>query len=216
MRSLPLISVAAWVLGASVVASQAQAAESTYGQGDFFTRVGVARVSPKSDNGNYDALSVNKVDVQDDRGLAFTFGYRFLDKWGVELLAAERFEHDFELDGAESGSVKHLPPTLTLQYYPLGGTDARVQPYVGAGINYTRFSSENLNIDGASMDMDDSWGWAGQVGVDLLIGDHWALNAAAWYLDIDADTTVDLAGHSYDTELHIDPIVVMGGISYRF
>ncbi|OHV08737.1 OmpW/AlkL family protein [Kushneria phosphatilytica] len=210
MRTITLLSAAALALAGSVMATPALA----YGQGDFYTRLGVAKVSPKSDNGDIDAIGVDKIDVDDDSGFAFTLGYRFLDKWGVELLAAQRFKHDINLDGNEAGSTKHLPPTLTLQYYPLGGTDARVQPYVGAGVNYTHFSDEKL--DGGKLDMDDSWGWAGQIGVDLLVSEHWALNAAAWYLDIDSDTTATVGDQSYDTKVHIDPVVVMGGVSYRF
>nr|WP_286010015.1 OmpW family outer membrane protein [Larsenimonas salina] len=198
-------------IGAAVVSQPVMA----YGQGDLYTRVGVAKVSPKSDNGNFNELAPGSdLDVDDESGFAFTLGYRFLDKWGVELLAAERFEHDINLNGDKVGSTKHLPPTLTLQYYPLGGTDARVQPYVGGGVNYTRFSSEKL--EGGDLDMDDSWGYAAQVGVDLLVNEHWAFNAAAWYLDIDSDTTATIGGQSYDTTVNIDPIVVMGGVSYRF
>ena len=54
------------------------------------------------------------------------------------------------------------------------------------------------------------------MGVDLLIDDHWSLNAAAWYLDIDSDATAKVGGQSYDTTLHIDPWVVMAGLGYRF
>ncbi|PMR71374.1 OmpW/AlkL family protein [Halomonas heilongjiangensis] len=183
-----------------------------YGAGDVFTRLGVAKVAPKSDNGSL-ADGALDVDVQDDTGFAFTLGYRFHDKLGVELLAALPFEHDIELNGNNVASTKHLPPTLTLQYYPLGGTAARVQPYVGAGINYTRFSSEKLDIEGVDLELDSSWGAAGQLGVDLLINDNWALNAAAWYLDIDTDATV---GGADAGTVNIDPVVVMGGISYRF
>ncbi|MED5500920.1 MAG: OmpW family outer membrane protein, partial [Pseudomonadota bacterium] len=88
------------------------------------------------------------------------------------------------------------------------------QPYIGAGVNYTHFSDEDL--DGGSLDLDDSWGAAGQLGVDLLIDDHWSMNAAAWYIDIDSDATAEVGGQSYDTTVHIDPWVVMGGIGYRF
>ncbi|QJQ95294.1 MULTISPECIES: OmpW family protein [Halomonadaceae] len=192
-----------------------------YGAGDFFARIGVAKVSPTSDNGNLDAsalgLGTLATDVGDDTRFAFTLGYRFHDKIGVELLAAEPFEHDITLttaDGAAvGGSTKHLPPTLTVQYYPLGGTASRVQPYVGAGVNYTRFSSERVGLEGASLNLDSSWGAAGQLGVDLLINDNWAFNAAAWYIDIDTDASVN--GTDIGS-VKIDPLVVMGGISYRF
>ncbi|AYF35513.1 OmpW/AlkL family protein [Vreelandella alkaliphila] len=181
-----------------------------YGAGDFFTRVGVAKVEPKSDNGSL-AGGAFAVDVQDKTDFAFTLGYRFHDKMGIELLAALPFEHDIALNGDNLASTKHLPPTLTLQYYPLGGTDARVQPYVGAGINYTFFSDEELAI--GELELDDSWGAAAQVGIDLLIDENWALNAAAWYIDIDTDATINGAAAG---TVEIDPLVVMAGLSYRF
>ena len=180
-----------------------------YGAGDFFTRVGVAKVDPTSNNGEILGADVN---VDAETNFAFTLGYRFHDKMGVELLAALPFKHDLQVEGVTDGSTKHLPPTLTLQYYPLGGTEARVQPYVGAGINYTRFSDEKTDI-GASLELDDSWGAAGQVGIDLLIDEHWALNAAAWYIDIDSDAKV---GGAEAGTVEIDPVVVMAGLSYRF
>nr|POR08832.1 hypothetical protein BOH68_03040 [Cobetia sp. MM1IDA2H-1] len=182
-----------------------------YGAGQFWTRVGVAKVSPKSDNGRIDAIGAD-VDVDDDSAFAFTLGYRFTDTLGIELLAAQNFEHDISLNGQKAGSVDHLPPTLTLQYYPLGGRDSRIQPYIGAGVNYTHFSDETLD-DGTKLEMDDSWGAAAQIGVDLVINEHWAANVAAWYLDIDSDVTV--AG-SVNDKVEIDPIVTMAGISYRF
>ena len=206
LLSLPTLLATGFAAATLAISSQAIA----YGAGDFFTRVGVAKVAPKSDNGSL-AGGAFAVDVQDKTDFAFTLGYRFHDKLGVELLAALPFEHDIQLNGESLASTKHLPPTLTLQYYPLGGSDARVQPYVGAGINYTRFSDEQLAI--GELDLDDSWGAAAQVGVDLLIDEHWALNAAAWYLDIDTDATVNGAAAG---TVAIDPMVVMAGLSYRF
>ncbi|MDM7480940.1 MAG: OmpW family outer membrane protein [Halomonas sp.] len=203
----PSLLIAASLAAATLAASSQAFA---YGAGDFFTRLGVAQVTPKNDNGAL-ADGALAVDVQDKTDFAFTLGYRFHDKMGVELLAALPFKHDIALNGENLASTKHLPPTLTLQYYPLGGTQARVQPYIGAGINYTRFSDEQLAI--GELDLDDSWGLAGQLGIDLLIDDNWALNAAAWYLDIDTDATVNGAAEG---SVEIDPIVVMAGLSYRF
>lgn len=212
MRPTYVLSAAAIAVASVVIASPALA----YGEGDFFTRLGAAKVNPKSDNGEFNGdLAGADVEVDDDTGFAFTLGYRFTDKLGVELLAALPFEHDVNVGGGDIASTKHLPPTLTAQYYPLGGTDSRVQPYVGAGINYTRFFDEEVDVAGADLELDDSWGLAGQVGIDLLIDEHWALNAAAWYIDIDTDASVSGSVNA-DADVEIDPLVVMGGISYRF
>ncbi|QTF91596.1 OmpW family outer membrane protein [Halomonas sp. BM-2019] len=205
-KTLPTLLAAGLAAAAFTTSTQAVA----YGAGDFFTRLGVAKVAPKSDNGTL-AEGTIAVDVQDDTNFAFTLGYRFHDNVGVELLAALPFEHDIKLNGQNLASTKHLPPTLTVQYYPLGGTQALVQPYLGVGVNYTRFSSEKSEL--GDLNLDSSWGAAGQLGVDVLIDDNWALNAAAWYIDIDTDASLD------GTDLgsvRIDPWVIMGGISYRF
>ncbi|GEN28976.1 outer membrane protein OprG [Halovibrio variabilis] len=207
MRKAALSTLLVSSIAAAALMTSSQA--FAYGAGDFFTRVGIAKVDPKSNNGEILGADVN---VDAESNFAFTLGYRFHDKMGVELLAALPFKHDLQVEGVTDGSTKHLPPTLTLQYYPLGGTEARVQPYVGAGINYTRFSDEKTDI-GASLELDDSWGAAGQVGVDLLIDEHWAFNAAAWYIDIDADAKV---GGADAGSVEIDPVVVMAGLSYRF
>ena len=208
MRLLSLPTLFTAGLAAATLAASSQA--FAYGAGDIFTRVGVAKVAPKSDNGSL-AGGAFAVDVQDKTGPAFTLGYRFHNKVGVELLAALPLEHDIALNGDHLASTKHLPPTLTLQYYPLGGSESPVQPYVGAGINYTRFSDERLAI--GELELDDAWGAAAQVGVDLLIDEHWALNAAAWYLDIDTDAKINGAAAG---TVAIDPMVVMAGLSYRF
>ncbi|MGS2743946.1 OmpW/AlkL family protein [Halomonas sp. LS-001] len=212
MRKLTLSALI--TVGIAATAMTVSTQVMAYGQGDFFTRFGAANVDPKNDNGTLDtALGALDVNVDDESQFAFTLGYRFHDNIGVELLAALPFEHDIALNGSNIASTKHLPPTLTVQYYPLGGTESRVQPYVGAGLNYTIFDDESVDIEGVSLDLDDSWGAAGQVGLDLIIDENWALNAAAWYIDIDTDATV--AGASAGS-VSIDPLVVMGGLSYRF
>lgn len=223
MRKVALPTLLAAGIAAAAITTSSQA--FAYGAGDIYTRVGVVQVDPTSDNGDVNlpelglGLPVVGSDVDSDTNLGFTLGYRFHDKFGVELLAALPFKHDINLgNGAATGSTKQLPPTLTAQYYPLGGTDARVQPYAGIGVNYTRFFEEEatvhvLNDADVDLDLDSSWGIAGQVGVDLLIDDNWALNAAAWYIDIDTDASIN--GTDVGS-VEIDPVVVMAGISYRF
>ncbi|AMD02172.1 MULTISPECIES: OmpW/AlkL family protein [Halomonas] len=206
-HALPTLLTAGLAATAFFASSQALA----YSEGDFITRVGVAHVDPKSNNGSL-ANGTIDVDVRSDTNLGFTLGYLFHDNFGVELLAALPFKHDIHLDGADIASTKHLPPTLTVQYYPLGGTGSQVQPYAGVGLNYTNFFSEEIEGD-AALDLSSSWGLAGQLGLDVRLDDSWALNAAAWYIDIDTDASLDGTDIG---KVSIDPWVFMAGISYRF
>ncbi|QTP55673.1 outer membrane beta-barrel protein [Billgrantia sulfidoxydans] len=207
-QALPSLFTAGLTATALLASSQVFA----YNQGDFITRVGVAHVDPKSGNGSL-AGGVFDVDVDSDTNLGFTLGYLFHDKLGIELLAALPFKHDIELNGVEAASTKHLPPTLTLQYYPLGGTGTQVQPYAGVGLNYTHFFSEEIDVDDVDLELDSSWGLAGQLGLDVRLNDNWGVNAAAWYVDIDTDASLN---GTEVGKVSIDPWVFMAGISYRF
>ncbi|MBA2780002.1 OmpW/AlkL family protein [Billgrantia kenyensis] len=207
-QAVPTLLTAGLAATALLASSQALA----YSEGDFITRVGVAHVDPKSNNGTLDGGI--DVDVRSDTNLGFTLGYLFHDNFGVELLAALPFKHDIRLaDGAIDASTKHLPPTLTVQYYPLGGSGAQVQPYAGIGLNYTNFFSEEIDLPNVDLDLSSSWGLAGQLGMDVRLDDNWGLNVAAWYIDIDSD--VKLNGEKVG-KTSIDPWVFMAGISYRF
>ncbi|MCG6659265.1 outer membrane beta-barrel protein [Halomonas campisalis] len=208
MRKIALPTLLATGLAAAAITTSAQV--MAYGEGDFFTRVGVAHVNPKSNNGTLADGAID-VDVRSDTTLGFTFGYRVHDKIGIELLAALPFEHDIKLNGDTLASTKHLPPTVTVQYYPLGGSDAMLQPYAGIGLNYTTFFSESSDL--GDLNLSSSWGAAGQLGLDVLLDDSWALNAAAWYIDIDTDASLD--GNDLG-KVSIDPWAFMAGISYRF
>ncbi|MEZ5528588.1 MAG: OmpW family outer membrane protein [Porticoccaceae bacterium] len=209
-------------------------AAMAYQPGDFIVRAGAALVDPNDDS---DALALNgnpaqwpgsEAEVDDDTQLGITFTYMINEHWGVGLLAATPFEHDIEADlgngtKLDAGSTKHLPPTLTLQYFPMAA-DSKFQPYVGAGINYTNFFQEDVDSEletalggHASMELDDSWGVAFQVGMDYMLDEHWLINASIWYLDIDTDAKIkSVSGNVVKTDVDIDPMVYMVGIGYKF
>ena len=109
---------------------------------------------------------------------------------------------------ARVGTFKHLPPTLLAQYhFPMNG----FKPYVGAGINYTRFNSVDL-LTGVGMD-DDSWGGALQVGVDIPLTQGVYLNLDLKKVMIRTD--VKLAGAKMG-EFKADPLLFGVGLGWRF
>ncbi|MBR9902923.1 MAG: outer membrane beta-barrel protein [Gammaproteobacteria bacterium] len=198
MSNMKLIS-AAVITASFALASQAALA---YNAGDVFVRGGVAQTDTGSGNGNLNGDSLN---VQSARGFTFGAGYLFTDKVGVELNSSEKFEHDLNTSAlGDVGSVDRLPVNLLVNYYPMGGLDSKVQPYVGAGLNYTRFSGEPSGVN-----VDESYGAIGQVGVDLAVTDNIMLNGYASYADVNAD--INVGG-----EVDIEPVTIGGGVTYRF
>jgi len=180
------------LLATLALSAPALAAEA----GDWIIRAGVTTVAPDSDNGTLalDALDPDlppsEIDVDDGTSFTFNVSYFFTQNIALELLAAYPFNHDFSIDAVGlEGEVDHLPPTLSLQYhFPLNDV---VKPYVGAGINWTIFSDEKLNAP-LDVNLDDSVGFAGQVGVDIKLNESWLLNFDVRYINIESD--VEVAG----------------------
>ena len=134
--------------------------------------------------------------------------YFFNKNVAAELILTVPQKHDLRSNGTNIGSLKHLPPSLLLQYH----FDAPgFKPYVGAGINYTRFSSVKLP---AGVDIDrNSFGAALQVGVDIPLQKNLYLNLDVKKVFIKTD--VSLAGAKIGT-FKVDPVLVGVGLGWRF
>jgi outer membrane protein len=202
--------------------------------GDFIVRAGAARVVPNEDSGNVKLdgakVSGTKATVDNSTQLGLTFAYMITNHIGVELLAATPFSHTVSVKGLGAGldgrlaDVKQLPPTLSLQYYPMDSA-SKFQPYVGVGLNYTKFFDTDLSgtrkQEGFSnLKLKDSVGFAGQVGMDYMLTDRIMLNASVWYVDIDTKASVDgpsaLSVGKTKVDVDIDPWVYMVGVGYKF
>ncbi len=205
--------------------------------GDWLFRVGVSTVDPKSDNLDTAVPSeggTTPVTIEVDSGTTLTFNgtYFFSPNWGLEVLAAAPFNHDIEIAGiGKIGETDHLPPTFSLQYHFL--PDGAFQPYVGLGLNATIFFSEDvdqalidtvealnpgLEVTGADLDLDTSFGIAAQVGADYILNENWTINFDVRWINIetDAELTVDPVGTLDLGTVEIDPWVYGINVGYKF
>lgn len=210
MKAMNWVGLAALV----AVSSFAQAAE----EGNWMVRARALHMNV--DNGNSGGLGL-PIDVEAENKTfpEIDITYFFTPNIAAELILTYPQKHDVELGGTDIGSVKHLPPTLTLQYHfnPTG----TVRPYVGLGVNYTRFTSVDLDagsVLGGSVPLKidrNSYGFAAQVGADFQIAPQWFLNVDVKYVTIDTDIFVKASGAKV-TKLDIDPLLIGVGIGYRF
>ncbi|WP_310232445.1 OmpW/AlkL family protein [Luteimonas terrae] len=183
MRTLPLALIALACLSPALPAS-AQSA------GDWTVAVGAHHVNPKSDNGSL-AGGTLPLSIGGSTRPTIAVEYFVRDRVGIELLAATPFRHDLDIAGlGRIGSTKHLPPTLSLQYHFT--PQARVAPFVGAGLNYTTFFEEETRgaLAGAKLALGDSWGLALHAGVDIQAGPG-KLRLDARWMDIESDVRLD-------------------------
>lgn len=133
--------------------------------------------------------------------------YFFTPNLAAELILTYPQKHNVRLNGAKIGSLKHLPPTLLAQYHFTGF--GAFKPYVGAGLNYTRFSSVNI-ADGALTVKKNSVGLALQAGVDYALDKNWVLNLDV--KKVQMDTTVSGGVGKFK----VNPLLVGVGVGYRF
>ncbi len=225
IRTLTL-SLAA-IIGLSGVASTAMA----YQAGDILVRGRIAHVKPLDDSGLLvvpalgGAVADSGVTVNSDTIPELDFTYMLAPHWGVELILGYS-NHDVKASGAAAAlglgkviDAKALPPTVTLQYH--FAPNAKIRPYIGAGLNYTYFFDEKvtgpLDQPGAKIKMDDSWGLAAQAGVDFAINNDWFVNLDVKYIKM--ETTAHFSGTTAGTakiNVDVDPLIWSVGIGRRF
>ena len=134
--------------------------------------------------------------------------YFFTPNVAAELILTVPQKHTLRAGGAAIGSLKHLPPTLLLQYH---FNTSGIKPYVGAGLNYTRFSSVKAP---AGVDIDrNSFGAALQVGVDIPLQKNLYLNFDIKKVFIKTDVTANGAKLG---SFKVDPLLVGVGLGWRF
>ncbi len=165
------------------------------------------------------------VHLESDNGDSTGLGLSMNNKWMPELDVSYFFNPNVAVElvltvpqkqtlhssalNADLGTFKHLPPTLLAQYhFPMNG----FKPYVGAGVNYTRFSGVNL-VGGAVTLEKNSWGPALQVGVDIPLSKSLYLNLDLKKVYIRTDVALNGAKIG---EFKADPLLVGVGLGWRF
>jgi outer membrane protein len=227
MKNQLLKGALAAILGTTTALAALPAA--AYTPGDIILRAGAAGVLPDGDGGTHPAAPPGpNAEADDAWSLGLTATWMATNNIGVGVLAAWPFEHDIDPKGGLTGTgtigeTKHLPPTVTLQYH--FDTASKLHPFVGLGVNYTNFFSEDINPGNTvlgpavgSLNLDDSWGLAGEIGVDYELNNGWLVSAQAWYIDIDTDATISGYGDARDASFNveIDPWVLMFSVGKKF
>lgn len=173
-----------------------------------------------------------KVDVSNEIIPELDFTYFFTKNIATELILGTS-KHDVKTVGSDIsavggptnynvnlGTVRLLPPTLTIQYHFNQDKDNVFKPYLGAGVNYTIFYDVKAGNVVKDIEYKNSLGYAFQAGFDLMVTDKFFINADIKKMFLKTDVTVDASNLapnlSIPAKVDLNPLVLGMGVGMKF
>lgn len=194
------------VIAAAVLASLASGAVFAAEQeGPWMVRVRAVNLNSANTDSTGLGLTINNKVIPE-----VDISYFFNKNVAAELILTVPQEHNLESKGTKIGTVEHLPPTLLVQYH--FDSNGGAKPYIGAGVNYTRFTRTDILGGAATLDK-DSWGGALQVGVDIPLSKGMYLNFDLKKVYIKSNVYVGTANAG---DFKVDPVLFGIGLGWRF
>lgn len=196
---------------AAVCALSSGAAFAQQAEGPWMVRVRAVHLDSVNKDSTGLGLSINDKWMPE-----LDVSYFFTPNIAAELVLTYPQKHDLRANGlGQIGSLKHLPPTLLAQYHFTNF--GAFKPYVGAGVNFTRFSSVNFDpAVQAALNPSikkNSFGGALQIGFDYTLDKNWSLNFDVKKVFIETDVR---AGGTKVGTFKVNPVLVGVGLGYRF
>ena len=201
----PALALAFAAIAGTALPSAAQADNTPW-----LVRVRAVNLDPANKDSTGLDLSINSKVIPE-----FDVSYFFTPQLAVELVLTYPQKQTIRSGGTDIGSLKHLPPTLTLQYHynALGA----FKPYLGAGINYTRFSNVSFTpaVQAALQPSlgKNSFGLAAQAGFDYEFMPDTVFNVDVKKVQIRTDV---MSAGTKVGEFKVDPWLIGVGIGHRF
>jgi outer membrane protein len=214
MASNTLQALAAVVaLGLSATAAQAQ---------DNVFKAGFARYTTHSQTSGITGIGVPPgADAKVGNATAAIFTYERLVRpdFGIEFVLGipptihAKGTGTVAFLGDDVLSAKNVAPTVLFNYH-FGTAGDTWRPYLGLGINYTRFTDAK-SLLAPDVKLSDSVGLAAQAGVDYAVDRQWGLFGSVSALKVKSDL-VAVGSSVLQTSIDFRPVVYSFGVSYKF
>lgn len=151
--------------------------------------------------------------------LEFAFGYPPLTKTegrGPATLGSVPY------NGQVISTARWLSPSLVLNYV-FGDANSRLRPYIGAGVNYTKFLARQSTAAGnaasggpTSINLPSSVGPTATAGLAYELAENWHLFASYSVAQVNSKLTANTAGVIRTSEIHFWPNTVVISLGYSF
>ena len=110
-------------------------------------------------------------------------------------------------------TARNVTPTLLLNYH-FFAPGSTLRPYLGVGVNYTRFT-DVTTPHAWDVHLSDSTGLAAQAGLDWALNKQWGLFASVAKVQLKSNLTATGAVVLQST-INFRPITYSVGASFRF
>jgi len=157
-------------------------------------------------------------DTGDATTLLITYERLFTPSVGVELVIGVPPKIKARATGSvaffgEVMSARVVAPTLIVNYH-FGAEGDTFRPYLGAGVNYTKFTDVQSTL-ASDVKLADSTGLVLQAGFDYRFDARWGLFASV--ARVDTKSKLVAAGSTVlTTEIDFRPVTYSLGLSYKF
>lgn len=125
-------------------------------------------------------------------------------------------------NGQVISTARWIAPSLLVEYV-FGSPSARLRPYVGVGVNYTKFVARQSTAAGnaasggpTSISLPASVGPAATAGLSYEITDRWHVYASYSIAQVNSKLTANTAGILRTSEIHFWPNTLVISAGYSF
>jgi outer membrane protein len=197
-------------------------------------RVGVAHIDVRSKSADFSSNGPAfltpppaGVTVGDATTLLIAYTRKINDNFDLDVVLGVPPSHKVYGRGTLApygviAEVKQAGPTVFLNY-KFGDARSRLRPFVGLGINYTRFFDRDSTAAGELVSggptrirLTDSWGLAAQAGLIYKLDERWSISGSVATAKVKSDMTATTGSIERRTTIDFRPIVVNVALGYSF
>ena len=202
-------------------------------------KLGIMQVQPQSSTSDFTGAftpSGISLEVRNKSTVFFSYTREIDERWNVELALGVPPTHDIALklnnpnltgsmqalNNQIGSQVRQVASTVFVNYKFLDASNA-LRPFVGAGINYTRFDKAYSNAAGnalnggtTSISLEDSIGLALQAGLAWRLSSQWSLSAALATVQMQSKITTHTLGITRNADIKLQPQVFVVAAGYSF
>ncbi len=203
-------------------------------------RLGYTFIAPNSSassiSGPLTPANSLSLEVKNQSTLFFSYARSFSDNWDGELALGIPPTHDVAIkvtnpalpagvqayDGKIGARVRQVAPTVFANY-KFGTKESKFRPFLGIGVNYTKFDKTESTADGNGINggptniaLKDSVGLAAQAGLNYQINDQWSIGAAIATARVKTQLTTNTLGVVRTADITFHPRVFTASVGYSF